>query len=587
MSSGDGGPLAESQLAGWPAAPCAADSVAWRCGLEGSLDIDALRAALTALTVRHDVLRAVFHAGDPPAQAIGPVLPVPLAVHDLRPVSPAERARRGAELVRQEVARPLDPAAGPVFRVSLFRLADDDHELLVTAHRLAFDPASIGVFLDELARHYPAAAAMAAVAPGVAAPGAVAPGAAPGGSPGDPAPAAPSARYADFVAAQRARADGGRAAVLRDFWRERLDGTVAPDLPTDRPRPAGSGAGPAGGDHPGENFTVPLPPHLPGAVAARAREAGVPVAAACLAAFVVLLHRLGAAPDVCVALAAANRPGPEFERLIGRFAGTVVARVRLADDPELGEVLRRAAAATADAQAHGDLPVERVADLPPDLLRARFAAGPAPGAGAVVPGLVVRPGAAIGSGRLRSDLDWRVEDRGGEWVVNVDFRADLFGEPTVSRLISQYQAVLAAVADEPARRLSAVRLAEPPAASAGGSGSVEDVLLAMWAAEFEVPVVAPDDDFFELGGYSMLAAQLCVRIRETFQVDLPLRSFFETPTVAEIADKVRAAATAGGAVEGPIVPRRRDRSLEDLLGEIEGLSDEDVVDAMARLDLDR
>jgi len=77
---------------------------------------------------------------------------------------------------------------------------------------------------------------------------------------------------------------------------------------------------------------------------------------------------------------------------------------------------------------------------------------------------------------------------------------------------------------------------------------------------------------------------MCVRIRELYQVDLPLRSFFETPTVAELAEKIRAGA---GTDADDVVPVRRERPVEELLAEIEGLSDEQVASAVAAMDAER
>ena len=56
----------------------------------------------------------------------------------------------------------------------------------------------------------------------------------------------------------------------------------------------------------------------------------------------------------------------------------------------------------------------------------------------------------------------------------------------------------------------------------------------------------PDDNFFELGGHSLLATQLVARVRRACQVDLPLRAFFEHPTVRSLAALVTSLAGPGG-----------------------------------------
>ncbi|RMG97448.1 MAG: non-ribosomal peptide synthetase [Chloroflexi bacterium] len=67
---------------------------------------------------------------------------------------------------------------------------------------------------------------------------------------------------------------------------------------------------------------------------------------------------------------------------------------------------------------------------------------------------------------------------------------------------------------------------------------VEKVLASMWADILGVQQVGIYDDFFELGGHSLMAAQLITRIRQALRISLPIRAFFETPTIAELAEKI-------------------------------------------------
>ena len=70
-----------------------------------------------------------------------------------------------------------------------------------------------------------------------------------------------------------------------------------------------------------------------------------------------------------------------------------------------------------------------------------------------------------------------------------------------------------------------------------------------------------DDNFFELGGHSLVATRVATRIRKVFNADLPLRRFFERPSVREIAEFLTANETRPGQMEEAIALRRKIESL--------------------------
>ncbi|MEN6405045.1 MAG: amino acid adenylation domain-containing protein [Thermoguttaceae bacterium] len=91
---------------------------------------------------------------------------------------------------------------------------------------------------------------------------------------------------------------------------------------------------------------------------------------------------------------------------------------------------------------------------------------------------------------------------------------------------------------------------------------LEKKLAELWAGVLELDRVGVHDHFFELGGHSLLAAQAASRMMAQFEVELPLREMFESPTVAGLAALIEAAQRDGGAkLQNAIVPIPRDAEL--------------------------
>jgi amino acid adenylation domain-containing protein len=317
-------------------------NVAGAIRLRGPLAAPALAAALRAVAVRHEALRAVFrsHEGEPrqhllPAAAAGALPRVDLA-------GLGESARQGeaVRLARWEAGRPFDLARGPLFRTRLLRLGPREHLLLATFHHLVCDGWSLGLFLDELSTLYAAASRLAA----------------------PPLPDLP-VQYGDFAAWQAAWLDGGGLDAQMAYWRRRLAGLPALDLPADRP----PGARSERRGRRGATRRLRLSAADAEAVAALARRQGVTLFMALLGTFEILLGRLAGAEVVAVGSPVANRRRPEVENLIGLFVNTLVLDARLGDDPPLADLLARVRRACLGAYANQDVPFERlVEELQPE-----------------------------------------------------------------------------------------------------------------------------------------------------------------------------------------------------------------------------
>ena len=403
--------------------------------LRGDLDPAAFARALAAVVERHESLRTVFMDREgKPAQVVRPAGPVALAVADLSGLPAAAREEAALTAADLEARQPFDLTHGPLMRTALLRLAPDDHVLLVTWHHIATDGLSLAVFIRELLALYAGAPL-----------------------------AGPPLQYADFAVWQRRHLDGEALAALLGRFKERF-GTDLPvlRLPTDRPRPPIQ-------TNPGGNLDAELPPELAAAARRLSRTSGVTLFMTLLAAFQALLARYTGQERIVVGSPVAGRNRAELEGVIGFFVNTLVLPGDLGGDPSFAELLDRTRDMALTAYACQDLPFEKLVEaLQPERDRSRSPlfqvmfilqndSGDEPAAGG---GLALEP-FPVSTGTAQFDLTLYMAETPEGLRAGVEYNTDLFTAATIERLLTHYQALLAAALANPQARLSEL----PPAAA--------------------------------------------------------------------------------------------------------------------------
>ena len=123
--------------------------------LQGKLDTVALERAFSEVTQRHEVLRTTFNVREGElVQIIAPPKPLRLQVADITHLPEAERETLLQTLIHEQTQAPFDLKHGPLLRITLVRLKDNDHVLLLAMHHIVTDAWSIDVFIGEIVELY-------------------------------------------------------------------------------------------------------------------------------------------------------------------------------------------------------------------------------------------------------------------------------------------------------------------------------------------------------------------------------------------------------------------------------------------------
>jgi hypothetical protein len=408
--------------------------------LEGPLDVGVLERSFSEILRRHEALRTTFPVIDGrPIQLVGAAQALPLPLIDISHVKAEEQDAEVQRILNEVQENPFDLAKGPLVRVHVVRLGDEDHAVLVVMHHIVSDGWSMAIFMQEMLTLYQAFSQ----------------------GRGSPLPELPI-QYADYAQWQREWLSGEVLEEKLSYWREQLEGAPAVlDLPTDFPRPPVQ-------TYNGLAEGVVLSRELTEGLKALSRGEGVTLFMLLLAAFQTLLFRYTNQTDIVVGTPTANRNRAETEGLIGFFINMLALRARVDGDPTFREFLKQVRQATLDGYDHQDVPFEKlVEELRPErasghspLVQVVFVLQNATGDSFTKNTLEKRRMTLIESNlnTSRFDLSLAVDDAEKLLMVSMAYNTDLFEAATIKQMLKQYVRLLESIVHEPGHRLAGIRL---------------------------------------------------------------------------------------------------------------------------------
>ncbi|SON61651.1 Dimodular nonribosomal peptide synthase [Mycobacterium simulans] len=538
-------PLSYSQFAMWfqhrMRGPNDVFNMALALRINGPLDIPVLTAALNDVVARHEALRTNFveHEGIP-YQFVHPVRELELEVTQIAADQLDETV---AELRRYVFALESESLVRP----TLLALGADTHVLLVLVHHIVTDHASLGMLFEDLIVAYRARLQGEA-----------------------PQWAALPFQFVDYALWQQgafdAASDWGEAELAH--WRDVLAGmsyeiSIVPDHA--RPPVLGSRSEVV-------DFTVPAARRE--ALIRLAEQNGATEFMVYQAALAVLLCKLGGgSTDIAIGSPVAARVDLATTNMSGPCANVVVLRNDLSGDPSLRTAVALSRDAVLDALAHQELPIERVVEAlnPPrspsrnhPLFQNSIHFRGAEDWALMPPDLTENGETTV----VALPMDFEISILDLNLVLNVtsdaalDVRvvanADLYEPETVALIADALDAVLEAFVTTPDHPLSALellpaaaleKLLAPPTPTAaersrpitGGSQETERALIGLLEELLEISGVDREDNFFALGGDSIISVRWAARASAQGLALTPAM-VFEHMTIAELAAAVEGAA---------------------------------------------
>lgn len=395
--------------------------------ITGPLNIEALKKSIQFVIERHESLRTTFEVrGGEPVQIVHPIHNFSLPIVDLSMLDIDEQKLKLHQLEEEEAQKPFRLEEGPVIRVKLIRLSDEEWVLLLNMHHIVSDGWSMGVFIQEVTERYAALVKGEELSD-------------------DKLPI----QYIDFAYWQKETLEEERLEKQFQYWKEKLSDVPILQLPTDYPRPTRQ-------TFSGKRIYFTIHSSLLEKVKAFCQKEGVTLFMALLTTYKALLYRYTGQTDFAVGTPIANRNRPEIEKLIGFFVNTLVLRDSFHPEISFRQLMQQVRQTCIEAFVHPDVPFEKlVSELAQDrnlsyspLFQTMFVLQQSPQLKEVVPGVSME-WTELSTGSSMFDLTFSMKDSDKGLTGFVEYNTDLFDSSTIERMVQHFEKLLESALSDP------------------------------------------------------------------------------------------------------------------------------------------
>lgn len=497
----------------------------------GALERDAFRRAWQQILDRHSILRTAFvwRDQDEPLQVVLKQVEVPLHYEDWRELAPSEQQRRLEQYLAEIQGQGFELTKAPLLRLALFQTGDTVYQFVSSQHHILMDGWCRPLILKEFGTLYRAFCQ------------------------GYEPQLEPSRPYRDYIV-WLGKQDLSKA---ESFWRQALHGFEGPTrLGRDEmPRPA---------PEPVERYgTVEscLSPDTTTALQALVRQHHLTFNTLVQGLWSLLLSRYSGERTVVFGTTVSGRPADlaDAESMIGLFINTLPFRVAVQPQARLwswlGEIQfqhlqLREYEYCSNGQIHEWSSVPGSLPLYESLLV--FENYPAEAVASAAEGAQSGLPLARGSSAYTNHALTILATVGRELLLHLVHDWRRLNGTEVARIGKHFIDLCESIVANPDQELDSLlaQIPEPEIPTflplhrfrhtegrqlVAPRSPTEELLVDIWQRVLQLERVGVCDNFFEIGGHSLLAMQLASRIRDTFDIDFPLRLLFETPTIEGLA----------------------------------------------------